>query len=299
MVDGAIDYGATYAGQRVQVQDATGTGVMLHPPGEAATVYLNFGRLVFGPARGAPRYVQTGSATPQIFDFSQASYAVTLDGTIKEADTGRVIGEKSPAGGIDIVGSPFADTITGTGNISTTSILAGGASDDVISGARGGNYAREIIVGGGGRDTLTGGFGRDLFILDKPDETSPDTITDFQGRFGPNNGADKIGILIRDYGLPAEAAGSPDPTDADQLSLNPEWLVSGSNPVPTAGHGQFLFDETTRELRWDPDGSGNAGSILIATLTRFDLGQAQGGFASGPKPQDFVLLSSSPAESGS
>lgn len=41
---------------------------------------------------------------------------------------------------------------------------------------------------------------------------------------------------------------------------------TGVNASET-GHGQFLFNQTTDQLWWDPDGTGKQAAVLLATFT--------------------------------
>ena len=63
----------------------------------------------------------------------------------------------------------------------------------------------------------------------------------------------------------------------------PGGLISATNPRGVAatgtGHGQFLFNQTTDKLWWDPDGGGKAKAVLLVSFatdvnlqpTDFDL----------------------------
>ena len=121
-----------------------------------------------------------------------------------------------------------------------------------------GNSNANIISGGGGKDTLTGGLAADTFVFGPANAANTVTITDFASE-------DKFGITASDYGL-SEGSGLVD-NGSGTLVLDPAWFatVTGSQGT-VAGHGQFLYNTSTRSVMWDPDGSGAATGIALATL---------------------------------
>src|SRR4051794_7017050 len=137
-----------------------------------------------------------------------------------------------------------AVAISATGNAQVNSIV--------------GNSNANIISGGGGKDTLTGGLGADTFVLGPANAANTVTITDFAAE-------DKFGITAGDYGL-SQGNGLVD-NGSGALVLDPTWFatVTGSQGT-AAGHGQFLYNTTTSSVMWDPDGSGAATGIALATL---------------------------------
>src|SRR2546423_306448 len=123
-----------------------------------------------------------------------------------------------------------------------------------------GNSNANIISGGGGKDTLTGGLGADTFVLGPANVANTVSITDFAAE-------DKFGITASDYGL-SQGSGLVD-NGAGVLVLDPAWFATVSGTQGTvAGHGQFLYNSTTGSVMWDPDGSGAAAGIALATLRR-------------------------------
>jgi len=137
-----------------------------------------------------------------------------------------------------------ADAISATGNAQVNSIV--------------GNSNANIISGGGGKDTLTGGLGADTFVLGPANAANTVTITDFAAE-------DKFGITASDYGL-TQGNGLVD-NGSGALVLDPTWFATVTGTQGTvAGHGQFLYNTTTRTVTWDPDGSGAAAGIALAKL---------------------------------
>src|SRR5256885_351217 len=139
-----------------------------------------------------------------------------------------------------------AVAISATGNAQVNSIV--------------GNSNANIISGGGGKDTLTGGLGADTFVLGPANVANTVTITDFAAE-------DKFGITASDYGL-SQGSGLVD-NGAGVLVLDPNWFATVTGTQGTvAGHGQFLYNSTTGSVMWDPDGSGAAAGIALATLQK-------------------------------
>jgi hypothetical protein len=121
-----------------------------------------------------------------------------------------------------------------------------------------GNSNANIISGGGAKDTLTGGLGGDTFQFGPANAANTVTITDFAAE-------DRLGVTASDYGL-SEGNGLVD-NGAGALVLDPAWFATvAGNQGTAAGHGQFLYNGTTRSVMWDPDGSGAAAGIALATL---------------------------------
>ena len=137
-----------------------------------------------------------------------------------------------------------AVAISATGNAQVNSIV--------------GNSNANIISGGGGKDTLTGGSGADTFVLGPANAANTVTITDFAAE-------DRFGITASDYGL-SQGNGLVD-NGSGTLVLDPTWFatVTGTQGTVT-GHGQFLYNTTTRSVMWDADGSGAVAGVALATL---------------------------------
>src|SRR5207237_822486 len=140
------------------------------------------------------------------------------------------------------------------------SAVAISATGNAQNNAIVGNSNANIISGGGGKDTLTGGLGADTFVLGPANVANTVSITDFAAE-------DKFGITASDYGL-SQGSGLVD-NGAGVLVLDPAWFATVSGTQGTvAGHGQFLYNSTTGSVMWDPDGSGAAAGIALATLQK-------------------------------
>jgi Ca2+-binding RTX toxin-like protein len=135
-----------------------------------------------------------------------------------------------------------AGAISATGNAQVNSIV--------------GNSNANLISGGGGKDTLTGGLGAASFVVGPANAANTVTIPDFAA-------ADKIGITASDYGL-SQGHGLVD-NGSGALALDPTWFATGTQGT-VAGHGQFLYNTSTRSVMWDADGSGAGTGIALAKL---------------------------------
>ncbi|MGN6538204.1 MAG: calcium-binding protein, partial [Mesorhizobium sp.] len=128
----------------------------------------------------------------------------------------------------NLIGSQFADILTGDGD---NNVLAGLGGDDKLIGGAG----NDTLIGGPGQDTLTGGDGADTFKLDSLD--IKDLITDYNGS-GAGGQGDKIDLTA----LFTTAAGS---NISDYVQ----------------------YDSTTHTLKVDANGAtGGAGFVAVAVL---------------------------------
>jgi hypothetical protein len=142
-------------------------------------------------------------------------------------------------------GNELDNTLKGNG---AANIISGHGGSDILYGYEG----DDVLVGGAGKDYLTGGAGADIFVFGAPVATSADRIYDFES-------VDRIGIYAADYGL-SEGAGLVNG------ALDPNYFVAGS-AATSPGHGQFVFNSSNAILYWDPDGTGSAPRITLATLS--------------------------------
>ena len=132
------------------------------------------------------------------------------------------------------------DTIKGN---SAANYLFGFDGDDTIDGGAG----NDQLEGGRGADTLTGGKGADHFIFASPLDGKADTITDYNLSEGD--------VLQLDHNIF---------TALEKGTLAADQFVAGKEAKDENDH--LLYDRTTGELAYDPDGSGSAAAVTIARL---------------------------------
>ena len=144
-------------------------------------------------------------------------------------------------------GSEFNDTII---NRIPLVHLNGYGGDDTLSGY----YDSEFFYGGTGADTITTDAGvDDIFYLKWADEGG-DTITDFA------HGTDHITLSRYWFGFGniAGSAAALTSTDADFITTG----TTAASAKPT-----FFWNDTTKVLEFDPDGTGVTAAVTLATLT--------------------------------
>jgi Ca2+-binding RTX toxin-like protein len=170
------------------------------------------------------------------------------------------------------------DTLRGSGNQHGDLLLGGDGNDSLVaaSGDDGldGGAGDDTLMGGGDLDTLTGGTGADSFIFDVRPGVSgldADVVTDF------TSGIDRIRLDAR---VMPELGASGTLTADD-----PRFFAA---PGAAAGHDaddRLVYDTSSGQLYFDPDGSGAETAGLIATLAgplaatdiTIDNGTAPGG----------------------
>jgi Ca2+-binding RTX toxin-like protein len=142
--------------------------------------------------------------------------------------------------GTDARYSINASTLTtGTLNASTA-----GANDSLVGGG-----GADTLNGGTGIDTMTGGAAADSFVFDNL--SNIDIITDFQ------IGVDEITLSLGTFGG-VGTVGAFDPS---------AFVTAAGVPVAAAANDHILYNSTTGELFYDPDGSGATAMIEFANVT--------------------------------
>ena len=130
------------------------------------------------------------------------------------------------------------DTIKGN---SAANYLFGYDGDDTLDGGAG----NDQLEGGRGADTLTGGKGADTFIFASPLDGKADTILDFNISEGD--------VLQLDHNIF---------TALQTGTLAADQFIKGKAAQDANDH--LLYDRTTGELAYDPDGNGAAAAVTIA-----------------------------------
>lgn len=163
----------------------------------------------------------------------------------------------SGTGNDNVVAGDGSDlVVTGTGN----DVVNGGTGADEIEGGAGkdkinGGTGNDVISGGNGSDVLTGGSGKDAFELG----SGVDKITDFQ------HTQDKVVLPIS---LLAEIGVKTGMMSANFFTLGTEARDEND---------YLIYDATTGNLFYDPDGTGPDAQVQIgllglnSTLTNTDV----------------------------
>jgi Ca2+-binding RTX toxin-like protein len=167
-------------------------------------------------------------------------------------------------------------TQTGTGNIAATgndlaNTMNGNAGDNVLHGGNGGDLlvgndgndslfgdaandslqggtGNDTLVGGSGADQLTGGAGQDNFVLDSLTVSSDfDTIKDFALT------DDSMSIASSAFAALTGLAGGVLPASA---------FKSGTQATTIDQH--LIYNSSTGNLYYDPDGNGSGSMVQIA-----------------------------------
>jgi Ca2+-binding RTX toxin-like protein len=176
--------------------------------------------------------------------------------------------ELSGSAATDGTGNDLANRITGN---TAANRLSGGSGDDTLVGGAG----DDLLIGGADKDTLTGGPGSDTFVLGPAVAGSTDKVTDFAAE-------DRVGILASDYGLSAGKGGLVN-DGTGKLVLDAAYFgtVSDATSVQgtVSGHGQFVYNTTTRALVWDADGAGTASSGIALAVFNSGVVLRTGNFA--------------------
>ena len=169
-----------------------------------------------------------------IFDASEQTLGLNINLTPGQTFIGYGTQIESAKGGSG------NDTIKGN---SADNYLFGYDGDDHLDGGAG----NDQLEGGRGADTLTGGKGADTFIFASPLDGKADTILDYNAAEGD--------VLQLDHNIF---------TALQSGTLAADQFVQGKAAQDANDH--LLYDRTTGELAYDPDGNGAAAAVTIARL---------------------------------
>lgn len=183
-------------------------------------------------------------------DYRSATTGVTVSLAIAGAQNTVGAGTDTLVSIEKILGSAYADTLTGN---SGANILISGAGNDSLSGGGGddeldGGGGNDYLNGGSGSDMLTGGGGNDVFaFLNGFGPTNVDTITDY------SVANDTINILS------AAVGGLPTGT----LAANAFHIGAAAADA----NDRIIYNSATGDLFYDADGSGAGAAVLFAHLS--------------------------------
>ena len=207
---------------------------------------------------GAAADVLDGGAGTDVASYRNSTGGITLDLITPGNSSGDAAGD-TLTGVENIWGTAFNDTIRS--NISGGGQVYGFEGNDILAGSSG----NDVFYGGTGADTITTGAGADdVFFLSYRNHTNQygtpepyeggDTITDFQ------HGVDHITVSRYWFGF-GNIAGSA----AALTSANADFITAGTTSA--SSKPTFFWNDVTKVLQFDPDGTGASAMVQLATLT--------------------------------
>ncbi|HEY9619597.1 MAG TPA: calcium-binding protein [Crinalium sp.] len=172
-----------------------------------------------------------------------------------------------------IFGTANGDTLTGTNGIDaiyggglqlgggSASIISTGTGDDTLKGLGGddslyGWDGNDHLNGGPGNDYLLGGGGSDHFEFYDPSVDGADLLPDF------DPASDTIDIYVGTAQAPNSAYKTAGLTP--NTAITADQFVVGTAAIDASD--RFIYDDTTGDLFFDPDGTGSKDAVLIANL---------------------------------
>jgi Ca2+-binding RTX toxin-like protein len=211
-----------------------------------------------------------GADTVDFSGNARSSVVADLEaGTLSGGGSGGA-GSATLANVENLIGGAFADRFLGSneGNnfygYGSSDTLAGANGNDTLRGADGddwlyGGFTFATSGAPTGNDVLVGGAGRDHFVFNDspnpfvaPPSATADLVVDFR------SGTDEL--VFDDNVFPT--AGPP----GEYVAQDPRFFAG---PGATEGHDstdRVVYNTTTGDLYYDPDGSGEATAQIIATL---------------------------------
>lgn len=197
-----------------------------------------------------------GVGTGDFASYVGATGGVTVSLSITTAQNTVNAGSDRLAGIEGLLGSDFADRLTGDG---LGNVIKGAAGADTIGGLAGndalyGEAGNDVLTGGAGTDVLYGGTGNDLFIFNAPGE-GVDQILDFDSVATPG---DTDGLRFAGLAFGGLAAGA----------ILGSQFQAGSLPAALTADVRFFYASLNFGLYFDADGSGATfNPILVAQIT--------------------------------
>ena len=207
---------------------------------------------------GAGADALDGGAGTDVASYRNATSGIVLDLVNSANSSGDATGD-SLNGVENIWGSVYNDTIRS--NLSGGGQVYGFEGNDVLVGFSG----NDVFYGGTGSDTITTGAGADdIFFLSYSNHTNQygtpepyeggDTITDFQ------HGVDHLTVSRYWFGF----GNVPGPAAA-LTSTYADFITAGTTSV--SSKPTFFWNDVTKVLQFDPDGTGASAMVQLATLT--------------------------------
>lgn len=231
----------------------------LDPIGPAEIINGGAGNDTMLGGAGSDGFILNGDYGTDVIDggadtdllFAGGSRAFLVDLAAGTATGGGSSGSATLVNVDGAAGGRFDDRLLGNDG---DNLFRGGAGDDSING-RGGN---DHLMSQLGNDTLTGGSGADEFRFDAPaGAADADAITDFV------SGSDKI-VLDGSFGsFHEEAVGDAfgDFAPGDERFHSAPGASAAQDDTD-----RVIYNTSTGQLYYDPDGTGTAPTLLMATL---------------------------------
>ncbi|HYD55997.1 MAG TPA: calcium-binding protein [Burkholderiales bacterium] len=156
--------------------------------------------------------------------------------------------------GNSLVGGTGNDLVLGFGG--NDFMQGGGGADSMLGGAgndtMSGNDSTDRLDGGAGNDTVAGGGGQDTFVFSAFGAANADSVSDFASTW------DRLAF---DAGAFTEAGAVGRLSSGDDRFHAAAGASAGAD-----AEDRFVYNTTTRQLFYDPDGNGAQAAQLIATL---------------------------------
>ncbi|MEM7663982.1 MAG: calcium-binding protein [Pseudomonadota bacterium] len=224
---------------------------------------------------GAGSDIYFGGAGSDTADYSSSTTGLTIDLASSVSSSGDAAGDTFVS--IErIIGTSFADTITGT-FVTNDTIFAGGGND-LLDGDDGNDFLNgdagdDVIVGGSGDDLLTGGTGADTFRYYL--NAGSDTITDFD----PSSDLIDIRYTYVHYDDLLISASGPDTVIVFDSSVPSNGQITLSNVAPSSLDAtNFLIrqvgtsgDDTLFGTEGDDELFGGDGDDYLSSFAGNDL----------------------------
>ena len=281
-LSGAARIGTLSGGADTNTYDIIGSSTVATLTGGAGSDTIRFGidtngnSVATGGTVGNVTGVETiqgGSGTDSV-TLGAGGNTVSVQGTIETftggsgtdilnlSSTGVNLGNVSLIESIN--GGTGNDNISFTGSTAVT--LSGDAGTDSLTGGSGadtilGGADADSLTGGEGADTITGGAGADAIIL-----TETTSVADIVNYTATTEGSDTISSWLSGTDklqFSRSAFNGDGNTDG---ALDAGTFVSAAGAVASDSNDYWLFDTTTKTLKYDADGIGGGASVTIATF---------------------------------
>jgi Ca2+-binding RTX toxin-like protein len=217
----------------------------------------NYTDVTSGTATGFLQQIWNGNAWVPIWGVEDFSYSASAlaDAILTPARTDDfAVVAKALSGDDTINMSPYGDVVRGhagddtiRGNAGSDTLYGDDGADNIVGGS-----GSDSLFGNGGNDRLTGGAGDDLFVFNtKVGGSNVDTVIGF-------NHADDT-IKLDDDIFARLATGRSHALSAAQYNENSTGKAADADD-------RIIYNNSTGDLYYDPDGTGSAAAIKFAVI---------------------------------